>query len=115
MIEYGDLSKDAKQVLKLTMVYPHLSSSLKAAMDMGDSVSMNDTLNDTFFKTSLTELENAGLIDLNSPEAGNDRLLTPLAYQIIPKEVLTITLEEARRSLKKLMEESSFGPRRTMF
>jgi hypothetical protein len=115
MIEYGDLSKDAKQVLKLTMVYPHLSSNLKAVMDIGDSVSMNDTFNDTFFKTSLTELKNAGLIDLNSPEAANDKLLTPLAYQIIPKEVLTITLEEARRSLKKLMEESSFGPRRTMF
>ena len=115
MIEYGDLSKDAKQVLKLTMVYPHLSSSLKAVMDMGDSIAMDDSFNDNFFKTSLTELENAGLIDLNSPEADNNKLLTPLAYQIIPKEVLVMTLEEARRSLKKLMEESSFGPRRTMF
>ena len=107
MIEYGDLSKDAKQVLKLTMVYPHLSSNLKAVMNMNDSPSMDDP----FFKNGLTELENAGLIDLNSSEVANDKLLTPLAYQIIPKEVLVITLEEARRSLKKLLEEASFCQR----
>jgi hypothetical protein len=107
MIEYGDLSKDAKQVLKLTMVYPHLSSNLKAVMDMGDTASMEDP----FFKNGLTELKNAGLIDLNSPEVANDRLLTPLAYQIIPKEDLVLSLDEARRSLKKLMEDNSFSQR----
>jgi hypothetical protein len=107
MIEYGDLSKDAKQVLKLTMVYPNLSSNLKAVMDMGDSLSMEDP----FLMRSLTELKNAGLIDLNSTEVTNDKLLTPLAYEIMPKEVLAISLEEARRSLKKLMEDNSFSMR----
>jgi hypothetical protein len=107
MIEYGDLSKDAKEVLKLTMVYPHLSSNLRAVMDMGDGPSMEDP----FFKNGLTELKNAGLIDLNSPEVNNNKLLTPLAYQIVPKEVLSISLDEARRSLKKLMEDNSFSTR----
>lgn len=103
MIEYGDLSKDAKEVLKLTMVYPNLSSNLKAVMDMGDSTSTDDP----FFKNGLTELKNAGLIDLNSKEVADDKFLTPLAYQIMPKEVLSISLDEARRSLKKLMEDNS--------
>ncbi len=110
MIEYGDLSKDAKQVLKLTMVYPHLSSNLKAVMDMGEGPSMDDP----FFRNGLTELRNAGLIDLNSP-VSDDRLLTPLAYQIVPKEVLTNTLDEARRSLKKLMEDNSFSQKGRSF
>jgi hypothetical protein len=107
MIEYGDLSKDAKQVLKLTMVYPHLSSNLKAVMDMGESCSMEDP----YLMNGLTELKNAGLIDLSSPEADNNKLLTPLAYQIVPKEALSISLDEARRSLRKLMDDNGFSPR----
>jgi hypothetical protein len=112
MIAYGDLSNGAKQVLKLTMVYPHLTPNLKAVMSMDDSPSQEDP----FFKNGLTELEHAGLIDMNSSGVANDRILTPLAYQILPKEVLLMTLDEARKALKKLTEENSFGQRgRTIF
>ena len=85
MIAYGDLSNGAQQVLKLTMVYPHLTPNLKAVMTMDDSPSENDP----FFKNGLTELEHAGLIDLNSSGVTNGRILPPLAYQILPKEVLS--------------------------
>jgi len=112
MIEYGDLSNDAKQVLKLTMVYPHLTPSLKAVMSMGES----PTDNDPFFKNGLTELEKAGLINLSSSEATSDKIVTPLAYQIMPKEVLVVTLEEARKALKSITEEATFTQRgRTIY
>jgi hypothetical protein len=112
MIEYGDLSKDAKQVLKLTMVYPHLTPSLKAVMSLSDCQSNNDH----FFKDGLTELEKAGLINLSSSEVAGDKIVTPLAYQILPKEVLVVTLEEARKALKSITEEATFTQRgRTIY
>jgi hypothetical protein len=111
MIEYGDLSKDAKQVLKLTMVYPHLTPNLKAAMRLSDPLGTDDM----FFKNGLTELENAGLINLNSTGA-SDKIVTPLAYEIVPKEVLVLSLEEARKALKNITEEATFTQRgRTIY
>jgi hypothetical protein len=112
MIEYGDLSKDAKQVLKLTMVYPHLTPSLKAVMKLNDS----GTDDDQFFKNGLTELQKFGLINLNSTGMTGDKIVTPLAYQIIPKDVLVLSLEEARKALKSITEEATFTQRgRTIY
>lgn len=112
MIEYGDLSNDAKQVLKLTMVYPHLTSSLRSVMTLGECSYGYDLS----YKNGLTELQKAGLIDLNSNEAANDKILTPLAYQIVPKEVLLLSLNEASRALRNLTEECTFTQRgRTIY
>ena len=112
MIEYGDLSNDAKQVLRLTMVYPHLTPNLKAAMKLSDPLGTDDM----YFKNGLTELENAGLINMNSTGFSGDKIVTPLAYQIIPKEVLVLSLEEARKALKNITEEATFTQRgRTIY
>ena len=108
MLAYEDLSDSAKRVLRLTVVYPHLSSCISGVM-MKDNWAPETQKNYQAFLKGRKELESAGLIKLKKSKDGHERILTALGYRIFPKEVLVDLLIETREAFNNQIKETSQG------